>query len=149
MATLDSKVPKGPIKDKWTDYKNHIDLVNPANKRHIDVIVVGTGLAGGSAAATLAELVKKQHWKKAACRYFLWFSIIKPTKPLMQHATMPFLKQKSQIKALLSDLMYSFVFEKLIESPTSIFGKGRLIQTDSFLLKADGVFDFLLGHFFF
>ncbi|GAA3595388.1 fumarate reductase/succinate dehydrogenase flavoprotein subunit [Flavivirga amylovorans] len=53
---LDSKVPKGPIKDKWTDYKNHIDLVNPANKRHIDVIVVGTGLAGGSAAATLAEL---------------------------------------------------------------------------------------------
>ncbi|AUC85682.1 succinate dehydrogenase flavoprotein subunit [Polaribacter sp. ALD11] len=53
---LDSKVPKGPIKDKWTDYKNHINLVNPANKRHIDVIVVGTGLAGGSAAATLAEL---------------------------------------------------------------------------------------------
>ena len=53
---LDSKVPQGPIKDKWTDYKNKIDLVNPANKRHIDVIVVGTGLAGGSAAATLAEL---------------------------------------------------------------------------------------------
>ena len=53
---LDSKVPQGPIKDKWTDYKNHIDLVNPANKRHIDVIVVGTGLAGGSASATLAEL---------------------------------------------------------------------------------------------
>ncbi|WNH13749.1 fumarate reductase/succinate dehydrogenase flavoprotein subunit [Thalassobellus suaedae] len=53
---LDSRVPKGPIKDKWTDYKNHINLVNPANKRHIDVIVVGTGLAGGSAAATLAEL---------------------------------------------------------------------------------------------
>lgn len=56
MATLDSKVPKGPIQDKWTDYKNHINLVNPANKRHIDIIVVGTGLAGGSAAATLAEL---------------------------------------------------------------------------------------------
>ena len=53
---LDSKVPKGPIKDKWTDYKNHINLVNTANKRHIDIIVVGTGLAGGSAAATLAEL---------------------------------------------------------------------------------------------
>ena len=53
---LDSKTPKGPIKDKWTDYKNHIDLVNPANKRNIDVIIVGTGLAGGSAAATLAEL---------------------------------------------------------------------------------------------
>ncbi|PKQ46835.1 fumarate reductase/succinate dehydrogenase flavoprotein subunit [Confluentibacter flavum] len=53
---LNSKIPEGPIKDKWTDYKNHINLVNPANKRHIDVIVVGTGLAGGSAAATLAEL---------------------------------------------------------------------------------------------
>ncbi|AXP80319.1 Fumarate reductase flavoprotein subunit [Mariniflexile rhizosphaerae] len=53
---LDSKIPHGPIQDKWTDYKNHINLVNPANKRHIDVIVVGTGLAGGSAAATLAEL---------------------------------------------------------------------------------------------
>lgn len=56
MTTLNSKIPKGPIQDKWTNYKNHIDLVNPANKRHIDVIVVGTGLAGGSAAATLAEL---------------------------------------------------------------------------------------------
>ncbi|NRD22336.1 fumarate reductase/succinate dehydrogenase flavoprotein subunit [Winogradskyella litoriviva] len=54
--TLDSKVPEGPIKDKWTSYKDKINLVNPANKRHIDVIVVGTGLAGGSAAATLAEL---------------------------------------------------------------------------------------------
>lgn len=54
--TLDSKVPKGSIKDKWTDYKNQINLVNPANKRNIDVIVVGTGLAGGSACATLAEL---------------------------------------------------------------------------------------------
>jgi succinate dehydrogenase / fumarate reductase flavoprotein subunit len=53
---LDSKIPKGPLADKWTNYKNHIDLVNPANKRNIDVIVVGTGLAGGSAAATLAEL---------------------------------------------------------------------------------------------
>ncbi|QDO93448.1 fumarate reductase/succinate dehydrogenase flavoprotein subunit [Formosa sediminum] len=53
---LDSKVPEGPIKDKWTNYKNKINLVNPANKRHIDIIVVGTGLAGGSAAATLAEL---------------------------------------------------------------------------------------------
>lgn len=53
---LDSKVPEGPIQSKWTNYKNHINLVNPANKRHIDIIVVGTGLAGGSAAATLAEL---------------------------------------------------------------------------------------------
>ena len=56
MTTLDSKVPKGPLKDKWTTYKDKIDLVNPANKRNIDIIVVGTGLAGGSAAATLAEL---------------------------------------------------------------------------------------------
>ncbi|WP_117879939.1 fumarate reductase/succinate dehydrogenase flavoprotein subunit [Aureibaculum luteum] len=56
MTTFNSKVPKGPIKDKWTEYKNHIDLVNPANKRNIDIIVVGTGLAGGSAAASLAEL---------------------------------------------------------------------------------------------
>ena len=56
MSVLNSKVPKGPIKDKWTNYKDKIDLVNPANKRHIDIIVVGTGLAGGSAAATLAEL---------------------------------------------------------------------------------------------
>ena len=53
---LNSKTPKGPIKDKWTTYKDKIDLVNPANKRNIDIIVVGTGLAGGSAAATLAEL---------------------------------------------------------------------------------------------
>ena len=53
---LDNKIPQGPISSKWTDYKNHIKLVNPANKRNIDVIIVGTGLAGGSAAATLAEL---------------------------------------------------------------------------------------------
>jgi len=54
--SLDNKIPQGPIDTKWTDYKDHINLVNPANKRNIDVIVVGTGLAGGSAAATLAEL---------------------------------------------------------------------------------------------
>ncbi len=56
MSILDSKIPKGPLEDKWSNYKNHIDLVNPANKRNIDIIVIGTGLAGGSAAATLAEL---------------------------------------------------------------------------------------------
>ena len=56
MGVLDSKVPEGPLADKWTKHKNEIDLVNPANKRNIDIIVVGTGLAGGSAAATLAEL---------------------------------------------------------------------------------------------
>ncbi len=54
---LNSKIPKeGPLANKWTTYKNQINLVNPANKRLIDIIVVGTGLAGGSAAATLAEL---------------------------------------------------------------------------------------------
>ncbi len=56
MATLDSKVPNGPLAEKWSKHKNDIHLVNPANKRNIDVIVVGTGLAGASASATLAEL---------------------------------------------------------------------------------------------
>ena len=56
MATLDSKIPKGPLAYKWTNHKSHINLVSPANKRLIDVIVVGTGLAGASASATLAEL---------------------------------------------------------------------------------------------
>jgi len=53
---LDSKIPKGPLADKWTKHKSNINLVSPANKRLIDVIVVGTGLAGASASATLAEL---------------------------------------------------------------------------------------------
>jgi succinate dehydrogenase / fumarate reductase flavoprotein subunit len=56
MTKLDSKIPVGPIDKKWTNHKNNIKLVNPANKRSIDVIVVGTGLAGGSAAASLAEM---------------------------------------------------------------------------------------------
>ena len=56
MAKLDSKIPKGPISEKWTNHKGKINLVSPANKRLIDVIVVGTGLAGASASATLAEL---------------------------------------------------------------------------------------------
>ncbi|MGB1517517.1 MAG: fumarate reductase/succinate dehydrogenase flavoprotein subunit [Crocinitomicaceae bacterium] len=56
MSVLDSKIPAGPLKDKWTNHKNNINVVNPANKRLIDVIVVGTGLAGGSASASLAEL---------------------------------------------------------------------------------------------
>ncbi len=56
MSVLDSKTPEGPISEKWTKYKDEVNLVNPANKRNIDVIVIGTGLAGGSAAATLAEL---------------------------------------------------------------------------------------------
>jgi len=56
MADLNSKIPKGPLPQKWTDYKAHTNLVNPANKRRLEIIVVGTGLAGASAAASLAEL---------------------------------------------------------------------------------------------
>ena len=53
---LDSKIPSGPIDRKWDKAKFDLKLVNPANKRKFEVIVVGSGLAGGSAAATLAEL---------------------------------------------------------------------------------------------
>ncbi len=56
MIKLDSKIPKGRLADKWTNYKESQALVSPANKRKLDIIVVGTGLAGASAAATLAEL---------------------------------------------------------------------------------------------
>jgi succinate dehydrogenase / fumarate reductase flavoprotein subunit len=56
MTKLDSKIPEGPLAEKWTNYKAHQNLVNPANKRKIDVIVIGTGLAGGAAAASLSEL---------------------------------------------------------------------------------------------
>jgi len=56
MSVLNSKIPAGPLADKWKNHKNSIRLVNPANKRSIDVIVVGTGLAGASAAASLAEM---------------------------------------------------------------------------------------------
>ena len=53
---IDSKIPGGPLNDKWTNYKGHCKLVNPANKRKLEIIVVGTGLAGASAAASLGEL---------------------------------------------------------------------------------------------
>ena len=53
---FDSKIPNGEMNEKWNDYKGHVKLVNPANKRKIEVIVVGTGLAGASAAASLGEL---------------------------------------------------------------------------------------------
>jgi succinate dehydrogenase / fumarate reductase flavoprotein subunit len=53
---LDAKIPEGPLADKWTRYKSSIPLVNPTNKRHIEIIVVGSGLAGASAAASLAEM---------------------------------------------------------------------------------------------
>lgn len=56
MSKLNSKIPAGSIDKKWTDYKDHVALVNPANKRNIDIIVVGSGLAGASAAASLAEM---------------------------------------------------------------------------------------------
>ena len=56
MATINSKIPEGPISQKWTNYKAHQKLVNPANKRKLDIIVVGTGLAGASAAASLGEM---------------------------------------------------------------------------------------------
>jgi hypothetical protein len=56
---LDSKIPHGPISDKWTDYKDHINLVNPANKRNLDIIVVGTGLAGGSRSVPSVTLQDK------------------------------------------------------------------------------------------
>lgn len=53
---LDSKIPAGTLEDKWTDYKGHCKLVNPANKRKLEVIIIGTGLAGASAASSLGEL---------------------------------------------------------------------------------------------
>ena len=56
MATLDSKIPSGPLADKWRKHKIDIKLVNPANKRKYHVVVVGAGLAGASAAASLADL---------------------------------------------------------------------------------------------
>lgn len=56
MSKIDSKIPAGPLAEKWTSYKDHQKLVNPANKRRLDIIVVGTGLAGASAAASLAEM---------------------------------------------------------------------------------------------
>ena len=56
MSVLDSKIPTGPIAEKWTNHKNHMNLVAPNNRPKIDVIVVGTGLAGASAAASLGEM---------------------------------------------------------------------------------------------
>jgi succinate dehydrogenase / fumarate reductase, flavoprotein subunit len=56
MATLDSKIPEGKLAEKWMKYRSTVPLVNPANKRNLEIIVVGSGLAGSSAAATLAEM---------------------------------------------------------------------------------------------
>ena len=56
MTLLDSKIPAGPIEDKWSKHRFNMKLVNPANKRKYNIIVVGTGLAGASAAASFGEL---------------------------------------------------------------------------------------------
>jgi succinate dehydrogenase / fumarate reductase flavoprotein subunit len=56
MSKLNAKIPEGPLSEKWTKYKNSLRLVNPANKKKLDIIVVGTGLSGSGAASTLGEL---------------------------------------------------------------------------------------------
>ncbi|MFZ9682236.1 MAG: FAD-binding protein, partial [Cephaloticoccus sp.] len=56
MATLNSNIPPGPLADKWRNHKFNSKLVNPANKRKYEIVIVGAGLAGSSAAATLSEL---------------------------------------------------------------------------------------------
>ena len=56
MSILDSKIPQGNIAEKWTDHKNHLKLVAPNNRPKIDIIVVGTGLAGASAAASFGAM---------------------------------------------------------------------------------------------
>src|SRR6187455_806928 len=53
---LNAKIPSGPLEQKWNEYKGHVKLVNPANKRKLEIIIVGTGLAGASAAASLGEM---------------------------------------------------------------------------------------------
>ena len=56
MSKLDSKIPEGPLAEKWTKHKASLKLVNPANRKRLDIIVVGTGLAGSGAASTLGEM---------------------------------------------------------------------------------------------
>jgi len=56
MSILNSKIPEGPIGQKWSNHKAKIKVVSPNNKRKLEVIVIGTGLAGASAAASLSEL---------------------------------------------------------------------------------------------
>ena len=56
MTQLDSRIPQGPLAEKWTKHKAEIKVVSPANKRKLDIIIVGTGLGGASAAASLGEL---------------------------------------------------------------------------------------------
>ncbi len=56
MEKLNSKIPSGPLAQKWTAYKASVKLVNPANKKKLDIIVIGTGLSGAAAASALGEL---------------------------------------------------------------------------------------------
>jgi succinate dehydrogenase / fumarate reductase flavoprotein subunit len=56
MSKLDAKIPEGPIETKWSKYRSTVPLVNPANKRSLEIIIVGSGLAGSAAAASLAEM---------------------------------------------------------------------------------------------
>jgi succinate dehydrogenase / fumarate reductase, flavoprotein subunit len=56
MTKLDAKIPEGSLAEKWTKYQSSVPLVNPANKRSLEIVIVGSGLAGASAAASLAEL---------------------------------------------------------------------------------------------
>ena len=56
MINLNSKIPEGPLAEKWTRFKSSVKLVNPANKKKLDIIVVGTGLSGAAAASALGEL---------------------------------------------------------------------------------------------
>ena len=53
---LDAKIPEGPLENKWSHYKDHANLVNPANRKKLNIIIVGTGLSGAAAAASMAEL---------------------------------------------------------------------------------------------
>jgi len=71
---LDSKIPPGPLEKKWDEYRSHMKLVNPANKRKYKIIVIGTGLAGSSASATLAEAGYNVHtftWQDSPRRALL------------------------------------------------------------------------------
>ena len=61
--TLDTKIPDGPLDKKWTTYKNNAKIINPANKRKFKILIVGTGLAGSSAAATLGEQGFQVEWE--------------------------------------------------------------------------------------
>ena len=56
MSKIDSKIPAGDLETKWTKYKSSVPLINPSNKRNLEIVVVGSGLAGSSAATSLAEL---------------------------------------------------------------------------------------------